>query len=71
MSNQHTDLTCPSCGQEYPEGSFLCPSCRARVTKPFMQAPPRWFVVLLLAVIAGLAVYAVYLTLQVLVFHRF
>jgi len=71
MSNQHTDLTCPSCGQEYPEGSFLCPFCRARVARPFLQAPPRWFVALLLAAIAALAVYVVILILQVFVFHRF
>ncbi|MHB9110460.1 MAG: hypothetical protein ACYDCO_25700 [Armatimonadota bacterium] len=71
MSDQYTTPTCPECGQPYPEGSILCPSCRARVAKPFMQAPPRWFVALLLVVIAGLAVYAVILALQVFVFHKF
>ena len=71
MSNQHTKLTCPSCGMECPEDSILCPACRARVAKPFMQAPPRWFIGLLLAAIAGLAVYAAYLALQTFVFHKF
>lgn len=71
MSNQRTKLTCPSCGVECPVDSILCPACRARVSKPFMQAPPRWFIVLLLVIIAALAIYAVHLALQVFVFHKF
>jgi hypothetical protein len=71
MTNQETQSTCPSCGQAYPEGSILCPFCRAKVAKPFLANPPRWFVGLLLAGIAVLAVYAIVLVLQVFVFHNF
>jgi len=71
MSNQHTELTCPSCGQAYPDGSILCPFCHAKVAKSFLANPPRWFVGVLLTVIALLAVYAVSLALQVFVFHTF
>jgi len=71
MSNHRTDPTCPSCGQAYPEGSFICPFCHTKVAKSFFAAPPRWFIVLMLAIITCLAVYAVILAVQVFVYHHF
>jgi|GEM_PF-2364798 len=71
MPDQDTELTCPSCGQAYPEGSIICPFCRAKVAKPFLANPPRWFVGLLLTIIAVLAVYVIILILQVFVFHNY
>ena len=71
MTPHTTEHSCPSCGQSYPEGSLICPACHVRVVTSFMANPPRWFIILLLAVIAMLLIYAVVTAFQVLVQHNF
>jgi len=71
MMEQSTAPICPACGQPYLEGSIVCPACHARLARPFMQRPPRWFVGLLMAVIVALAIYAAITAWQVLALRNF
>lgn len=72
MSEPKLELhTCQRCGHAIPAESLICPCCHTRVARNFWTHPPRWFIVLLLLIIAGLAAYAAYLAYQVLVAHNY
>ena len=63
---------CPTCGAPSAPGGGFCPDCRAQlVPPPGFQRSPRWFITLLLAIIAVLFIYACFLAWQVLVLHRY
>lgn len=65
---------CPKCDAGYAADVLVCPRCQTILLTPGVESrrkTPRWFIVLLLVIIAALASYAGYLAYQVLVLHRF